>query len=261
MPKIALIIPCHDEAARLDRPELLRLARARPDLSILFVDDGSSDGTPEALEALRAEAPQKIRVRRLDANGGKAEAVRDGLGAALDDGAAVVGYLDADLATPVDEMLRLVRALEESGAEVVLGSRVRLLGTAIDRRAARHYVGRLFATCASLALRLPVYDTQCGAKAFRASPALRAALARPFASRWIFDVELLDRLLRGDGGEAPIGPGQLLEVPLRAWRDVRGSKLRLQSMVRGGLDILALLWRSRTRRPARAPGGAPAPGA
>ena len=51
---------------------------------------------------------------------------------------------------------------------------------------------------ASLILHARVYDTQCGAKLFRRSAALEAALADPFLSRWSFDVELLGRMLIGD---------------------------------------------------------------
>jgi glycosyltransferase involved in cell wall biosynthesis len=247
MPKTILIVPCYDEAARLDQGEFLRLAAARSDLELLFVDDGSRDGTAEVLERMHAVEP-RLSVHRLARNGGKAEAVRRGLLAALDRGADVVGYADADLATPVDELLRLVRAMAERGSAVVLGSRVRLLGAAIERRPARHYLGRVFATIASLALRIDVYDTQCGAKLFRRGDALRQALETPFRSRWAFDVELLARLLEGGPVAPGLAPAELREVPLEAWRDADGSKLGLRAMIRAGLDLLGMLVRSRLRR-------------
>ncbi len=261
MPKnVALIVPCFNEAARLAPAEFLALARRRPDLSLLFVDDGSRDPTREVLESLRRANPQQVQVLALDANVGKAEAVRAGLRAARAAGAEVVGYCDADLSTPAGEVVRLLEELEDSRAEVVLGSRVRLLGYRIERRAVRHYLGRAFATLASLALRLPVYDTQCGAKLLRASPALDAALARPFRSRWIFDVELLARLLAPPPGVAPVHASSLREVPLRSWRDVAGSKLRVSAMIAAGLQLLALIVRGRfgaapaaLPEPARAP--------
>ncbi len=252
MPKTVLIVPCYDEEARLDRGEFLRLAGAHPGLELLFVDDGSRDRTAEVVEEMRA-VERRISVYRLDRNGGKAEAVRRGLALALDRGAEIVGYADADLATPVEELLRLVRSMEERGGSVVLGSRVRLLGTRIERRLLRHYLGRVFATVASLALRIDVYDTQCGAKLFRRGEALRHALARPFRSRWAFDVELLQRLLLGAGSVPPVPASEFREVPLLAWRDARGSKLGLRSMIRAGLDLLGMLLRSRVgRRPAPA---------
>src|SRR5690606_14715992 len=118
-------------------------------------------------------------------------AVRHGLRQLVPD-CAVVGYLDADLATPVDEFRRLKDLLTaRPDCQAVLASRVALLGHSVHRHATRHYLGRLYATGASLALGVPVYDTQCGAKLFRTNPALRAALTVPFPDRWSFDVELL----------------------------------------------------------------------
>jgi hypothetical protein len=101
---------------------------------------------------------------------------------------------------------------------MVIGSRVQLLGRRITRSTVRHYAGRIFATCASLVLGLPVYDTQCGAKLFRATPVLACILDRPFTSHWIFaDVELLARYLdaaRTDGHRAP---ELIYELALKTW--------------------------------------------
>lgn len=247
MPKFTLVIPCFNEEQRLDGPALLALANGRDDLSLLFVDDGSTDRTAQVIEELRRSAAS-LHLHQLPANAGKAEAVRAGLRLALTMGADWVGYADADLAAPVEELLRLVRTAADGTASAVLGSRVRLLGARIERRAARHYLGRFFATVASVALRIPVYDTQCGAKLFRRTPALDAALARPFRSRWVFDVELLDRLLRGAADAPPLVAEDFVEVPLRSWRDVGGSRLRLRAMLRAGIDLLAILLRSRRAR-------------
>jgi glycosyltransferase involved in cell wall biosynthesis len=244
---VALVVPCFNEAARLEREEILRLARAREDLSLVLVDDGSSDGTVAVLDALHRAEPARISVVLLPENRGKAEAVREGLRRALGGGAAIVGYADADLSTPVDELLRLVDTARASPREAVLGSRVRLLGRRIERQPHRHYLGRVFATLASLALGLAVYDTQCGAKLFRATPALAAALEAPFRTRWIFDVELLARLRAGGPGVAPLGDDAFEEVPLLAWRDVGGSKLRPGAMLAAGMQLVALGVRLRLR--------------
>jgi glycosyltransferase involved in cell wall biosynthesis len=231
-----IVVPCFDEAARLDADGLRRLAclaRAR----LHFVDDGSTDSTGALLAALVAADPETFAVTTSPTNRGKAEAVRTGLLAALDAGAEVVGYYDADMATPPDEMARLVDVLRGDPAlEVVLGSRVALLGTAIDRSPPRHYVGRLFATASSLILDMTVYDTQCGAKVLRDGPALRAALATPFHSRWAFDVELLGRL----HGPAGLPTAAFREVPLAAWHDRGGSKLGPLAALRAAWDLLAV---------------------
>jgi dolichyl-phosphate beta-glucosyltransferase len=231
-----IVVPCFDEADRLDTVVLRDLASAIQG-RVLIVDDGSTDDTAALAREAAEEHPEQLGVLVMERNGGKGEAVRRGLQTALHDGASLAGYYDADLATPPAEMARLVEVLRADPALVgVLGARVALLGHHIERSAARHYLGRLFATASSLVLGLAVYDTQCGAKVFRDGPALRAALATPFASRWAFDVELLGRLVRASGGRD--GGVRLREVPLEAWHDVGGSKLRPPDAVTAGLDLL-----------------------
>lgn len=249
MERTTLIIPCYNEAKRLDLPALESLLHEGVD--VLFVDDGSKDTTRQILDDLAAKHPERIRVLALEKNSGKAEAVRRGLVAAIEaKRSTFVGYLDADLATPAHEMLRLVEIMRRSTAQVMFGARVALLGHRIERSTARHYLGRVFATLASLSLRLTTYDTQCGAKLFRVTPTLAAALSDRFISRWAFDVELLGRLLAGSEHAAPIPTASVWEEPLRAWRDVKGSKLDPAQMGRALFD-LAKIERDLQRRRAR----------
>lgn len=233
-----LVIPCYNEATRLDRSALLELARSADDLSLLFVDDGSKDGTKDVLAELERADPERVRALVLPENRGKAEAVRAGLLAALDRGAEVVGYADADLATPGPELLRLLEVLDRRGVQAVLGSRWKHLGSQIERQWWRHYLGRVFATMVSTGLRLGIYDSQCGAKVFRASPALRHALAEPFRTRWVFDVELIGRLLTAP---TPLSERDIVEVPLEVWIHKRGSKLDPAQMAKAGLDLARVL--------------------
>jgi hypothetical protein len=128
---------------------------------------------------------------------------------------------------------------------------VGLLGHAIERSMVRHYLGRVFATASSIVLDLDVYDTQCGAKAFRAGPTLRAALADPFASRWVFDVELLSRLHGGSAGAPGLPASAFLEVPLNEWHDVHGTKLGVRSAARAVADLARIALSSRRRRACR----------
>ena len=238
--RLALIIPAWNEAARLQDGAFLDFVARQALVDLRFVDDGSTDETPARLDAIRCQAPERIVVQRLEQNWGKGEAVRLGLRAALDAGYPLVGYLDADLAAPLDTALLLREALNADPAlALVLGSRIKLLGWRIRRSERRHYLGRVFATFASLTLGLAVYDTQCGAKALRAGPATDAALAVPFLSRWLFDVELIARLR--DAGAA------MREVPLPFWEDPGGSSVRTRDFLRAPVE----LWRIRRRYPSR----------
>ncbi|MBL8922979.1 MAG: glycosyltransferase [Myxococcaceae bacterium] len=239
--KKIIVVPCYNEEKRL-APERFLDFREQG-VAVLFVNDGSTDRTGEII-AQFAAANDGIGALQLDRNRGKAEAVRHGLVEALKFRPQVIAYLDADLATPPAEMKRVLDALQPP-FQVSLGSRVRLMGRRIERLAARHYLGRIFATAASWSLSLPVYDTQCGAKAFQVTPTLEAALAEPFSSRWAFDVELIGRLLRPPAGVAAIEPTQFVEVPLQAWHDVKGSKLNPSAMAGAALDLMRIARRRR----------------
>ncbi len=252
-PRVSLVVPCYREAARLSPAAFIDFLPSRPWLTLLFVDDGSDDGTPELLAAIEATRPAQVRVLRLATNSGKAEAVRMGVLEAARSQPDYVGFWDADLATPLealDDFVAFARRRPE--VDLLLGSRVNLMGRVICRGAARHYVSRVFATAASLALDLPVYDTQCGAKLFRVSDEVRAIFAEPFRSRWIFDVEILQRYTAipvRDGG--PPRRARIYELVLHAWRDVPGSKLRVSDFLWSFFEVFGV-WRRR-RRAAREP--------
>ena len=237
MAGLTVVVPCYNEADRLDAAPLFAFLDGHPDASFLLVNDGSTDATAALLDRLAAARPGRMRALQLAPNRGKAEAVREGLRDALAAGADIVGFLDADLSTPPAQIDDLRAALARPGVQVAIGARVGLLGYDIDRSAVRHYLGRVFATAASLILRIRVYDTQCGAKLFRAGPALADALSTPFLSRWAFDVEFLGRLLIGSPGVPPLPLSAIVEVPLPVWHDVKGSKLGLGGMARTLRDL------------------------
>jgi dolichyl-phosphate beta-glucosyltransferase len=230
--RVWLVVPCYQEAARLDVEALAGLT-ADPRIGVLLVDDGSTDGTAEVLRSVASR--EGIEVLTLSVNGGKGEAVRRGALHAMAADPAWIGYLDADLSTPAAEVARLVDAVDRDDVDVVIASRVAILGHHIERSPWRHYTGRVFATGASLVLSKPIYDTQCGAKLFRNGPALSTALASPFRSRWAFDVELLGRLDR-----LGVEPERFVEIPLRSWSDAAGSKRGLLSSVRATMSLVGI---------------------
>jgi dolichyl-phosphate beta-glucosyltransferase len=245
---LALVVPCYNEAGRLRGDAFVDFVRTHRGVRFLFVDDGSTDATSAVQQSIAAAAPGAVETLRLERNQGKAEAVRRGILQALRASPRLVGFWDADLATPlaaIDDFLAVAET--RPGVEIILGSRVLLMGRDIRRKASRHYLGRVFATCASLALGIPVYDTQCGAKVFRATSDLDALFSEPFRSPWIFDVELLSRYLALDPAGGPARAQRIYELAVPAWHDIPGSKLRTVDFLRAIVD-LAVIWRDGRRR-------------
>jgi glycosyltransferase involved in cell wall biosynthesis len=240
MREVCLVVPCYNEERRLKIDPISDFLSSHVNASFCFVDDGSVDGTLRALEALKAVCPERIQVLTLARNSGKAEAVREGALHVRSSSPRVgyIGYWDADLSTPLKELDGLMAAFEE-GAEcrLVLGSRVKRLGSNIERRAARHYLGRVFSTFSSQLLDLPVYDSQCGAKVFRAE-LTDVLFGEPFITHWLFDVEILVRLRNHVGRDMFLKAA--IEVPLTAWLEVAGSKLKASHMAKVPFELLRI---------------------
>jgi dolichyl-phosphate beta-glucosyltransferase len=245
---ILIIVPCFNETGRLRRENFMPLLE-QPDLVLLFVDDGSTDGTGDFIAHEFAGFPDSAQLYRLGSNRGKAEAVRAGFNQALAGEYRYIGYTDADMSVPAEEMIRLAQIIRAEKLKMVFGSRVAVLGAEIERKPLRHYAGRIFATAASLGLDLVVYDTQCGAKVLERCPALADAARFPFVNRWAFDVELIGRLLTPvTPGVEPVGVRQMKEIPIAVWRDVPGSKLGVFSMLLAGMELLSISLDLRKRR-------------
>jgi glycosyltransferase involved in cell wall biosynthesis len=241
-PSVVIVVPCYNEGSRLPT-DAFRRHLSRPGVDFIFVDDGSRDETAARIEELRAGNGERITAIRLANNRGKAEAIRAGIQRALEGHADFVGFWDADLATPLEAIDPFMRIFEDRPEiEMVFGSRVKLLGRHVERRAARHYLGRVFATVVSALLRLPIYDTQCGAKIFRVNDATPGLWAAPFAGRWTFDVEILARYIERLGS-ARVAAGRIYEYPLDRWEDVAGSKVRAVHFLTALRDVARIYWK------------------
>lgn len=237
-----VVIPCYNEEIRFPKDRYLQFLDRTKGYHFLFVNDGSKDSTSEVLRSLRQQHPDRIDVLELPQNSGKAEAVRQGFLKGLDSNAQFLAFWDADLATPLESLPLFLNVFQgRSNVEMVFGSRIKLLGRDIQRSELRHYLGRIFATCASLVLRLGVYDTQCGAKVFRKTEVLRQVFSQPFKSRWIFDVELIARYLhlKKTKGDTDID-SSIYELPLPIWRDIAGSKLKPTDFFKAFVELVRI---------------------
>ncbi|WP_019502733.1 glycosyltransferase [Pseudanabaena sp. PCC 6802] len=244
MSETIIVIPCYNEAERLSVEQFKTFCDRHADINFLFVNDGSEDRTLEILQELAQINPDRFSALDLQPNRGKAEAVRAGVLAAFDRSPVYIGYWDADLATPLQEIPNFIDLLARNPQyELLFGARVKLLGRSVQRSAARHYLGRIFATVASMVLSLAIYDTQCGAKLFRATPPLKALFAEPFITSWVFDVEIIARLIRSrHGQDMPQAESVICEVPLQEWNDIPGSKVKPYDFLKAMVEMMRIYW-------------------
>ena len=248
---ITIVLPAYNEAKRLG-PALDELfahldapvSDVHPRIDVLVVDDGSADDTAGLVrsrpEAARPHGDGRATLALLEVlHGGKGSAVRAGMLAAEGD---LVVFADADMATPPQELPKLIDALE--AADVALGSRIQPDGS--DMRATqpryRRMLGWAFHSLASIWVVGNVRDTQCGFKGFTREAA-QDLFGRQRITSIVFDVEII-HLARRRGYRLAI-------VPIR-WHDVRGSRMRPSAglALRVGWDLfrIPLLHRGVQRR-------------
>jgi dolichyl-phosphate beta-glucosyltransferase len=249
-PFLSIVLPAYNEEDRLpaglDRV-IGFLAQQPFESEIVIADDGSRDRTPQIVrDRAAAGLPPRVALRLVqhDVNRGKGAAIRTGVLAAE---GRYVFFMDADLATPPEDALRLLEKLQ-AGAPVVVGTRIQADGT--DTRATqpaqRRMVGRLFTIMRKTMRVLPdIEDTQCPMKGFQRDVA-RAVFQRQRLSGWIFDAEVL-HIARSLG--YPI-----VSVPV-TWRHVEGSRLRVrpQQAYEVARDLLRLRLRRAAPTPAKDP--------
>lgn len=231
---LTLVIPCYNEAARIDAclsAATAYVAGLPGGGEVVVVDDGSTDGTGARVAAVAATRPD-VRVVALPRNGGKGAAVREGVLAARGD---VVVFLDADLAVDVAHVDRVLPALR-NGVDVAVGCRhVPGAAVAVPQGPVRRALGRGYLGLARALLGIPVADVTCGFKGFKRRVALDLFGAAR-CTRWGFDAEVLH--LAAKAGY------EVVEVPV-TWRDGAGSRVRLPvDVLRSLRELLAVRWRS-----------------
>jgi glycosyltransferase involved in cell wall biosynthesis len=232
-PFLSIVVPAYNEAGRI-RDTLERLCDFRESkpysIELMVVDDGCTDHTVEIVSQFPA-----IRLVRNDRNRGKGFTVRHGV---LEARGEFVLFTDVDLSAPIEEVDKLLSALQSSGADAAIGSRAlerELIG--IHQPWFRDMGGRFFNLLVRVFTGLKLHDTQCGFKLFKRS-STRRAFERMRVEGFGFDPELLFLIERGGG--------RVVEVPVR-WNDNPATKVRfLRDSTRMFLDLIALRWRNFT---------------
>lgn len=229
-----IIVPCYNEEERLPVNTFLCFVKKNKDVQFLFVNDGSIDKTAEMLKKLSSQN-ERFLMFDLQKNMGKAEAVRQGMLYAVEhSNSNYIGFWDADLSTPLNEIERFIDCFQKNNCQMVMGCRLRRLGANVKRNKIRHYLGRIFASSASIVLKLQVYDTQCGAKLFK-NNIVSSLFEKPFISRWIFDVELVARYITIFGLEE--ATKNIYEYPVSSWEDVDGSSVKMKDFFKAPIEL------------------------
>ncbi|MDH7600809.1 MAG: glycosyltransferase family 2 protein [Armatimonadota bacterium] len=232
-PYLSLIIPAYNEQQRIGQT-LSAVAQYLDQTGwtyeIIAVNDGSTDKTHELMLEAAANL-DSLRIISYQPNHGKGYAVRQGVFASRGE---YVGFSDADLSAPIDELPKLFAAMEK-GYDVAVGSRA-VKGAQIETH--QPLYRELGGKALNLVIRLlavpGIHDTQCGFKLFRGDVA-RRIFSLCFVDGWSFDVEVL-YLARRLGYK-------VAEIPVR-WSHAADSKIR---PFRAGLQLLWDIVRIRTR--------------
>jgi hypothetical protein len=170
-----VIVPCFNEELRIDEYAYLDLVGSGR-VRLIFVNDGSTDGTGRLLEQL-SQKSEMIDVLDLSHNQGKAEAVRLGLLRAVDEGRSWSAISMRTSPLRVPNCCGCSPLSRNGPSSRPCSDRAWPASAAdIERSSFGTITGRVFATLASLALGVAVYDTQCGAKVFRVNANFTAAI-------------------------------------------------------------------------------------
>lgn len=230
-----VIVPFYNEENRISEEEFNTLFSDFREEKFLLVNDASSDNTFSLLTDFQ-EQNENVSVLSLSENKGKAEAIRQAvLQTKITE--KYIAYFDADLATPFEELVKIKEfAIQNPTYNFLMGSRIKRMGSHIERYVYRHYLGRVFATIiSSVILKIPVYDTQCGAKVIKSNLALEL-FNEPFVSKWLFDVELLLRYKKIN----PKFQEFIYEFPLNTWIEKGNSRIRFTDFLKFPFQLVKI---------------------
>jgi len=235
-PWISVVVPAFNEEVRL-RSTLEKIDHYLGDrqvgCEIIVVDDGSSDRTAEIARDYAGDCARNCSVRVFSnkTNRGKGYSVRRGM---LESRGTYALFTDADLSSPIEEVVRLEQCVISGANDIAIGSRD-IPGSKVEVHQSwlRENAGRVFNWIVRLSTGLPFLDTQCGFKFFKMD-VCRKIFERQRLERFAFDVEILYVAAKWGLRTA--------EVPV-VWRHAEGSKVRLfPDAPLTAVDLLRIRW-------------------
>ena len=221
-----IVVPCYNESQRLLSTDYLQFVKEYPEFHLIFVDDGSTDNTFEIIEDLSKQSAN-ISAIKQSKNTGKAQAIRFGMEHIINQPFDCIGYLDADLAIPFSELLRLKDKLG-NGYDFVFSSKKVTEGSDLEYKFKRYFVGRVLSSMVKMSLKTSIFDTQCGCKLMIKDVA-KVAFKDPFINSWLFDIEILWRLIIEHGNTYI--EEKTLEVPVMKLIDRGSSRIKATDLI------------------------------
>lgn len=195
----SIVISAYNEEARITKTLTQTISFMNsfsPSFEIIVVDDGSKDKTADAVEEYAKDHPEVKLIRNR--HKGKAGGILTGM---LKSSGKLVLMMDADLATPLDELKRLTIWITDNNFDIAIASREGIGAKRQNEPVYRHIMGRTFNFLVRLTLGLNFKDTQCGFKLFKGEVARNVfsklvvysenlpEISKPFFGA--FDVEVL----------------------------------------------------------------------
>ncbi len=243
---VGVVIPCYNEEERLLSKEFLNFVEEHSGYHLCFVNDGSTDRTLEVLKELKKGREEYISVYDCFKNGGKAEAVRQGMlylerFRYLD----YIGFLDADLSTNLNDFDALVNTIESSSFKIVSGSRISRMGANITKESARKIISLSINYIIRKILGMDFKDTQCGAKIMNRE-IINVAFQKKFVTKWLFDVEIFMRMKKHFGTRK--AQAYICEQPLNRWVHADGSKLSMKDSMKIVFQLAEIAWVYRRKK-------------
>ena len=238
--KSGIIIPCYNEANRLNFKEFQSFLKSDSTTHLCFVNDGSKDNTLDLLHEFKTTNPSRVQVYDMPMNQGKAGAVRAGMNHMLENGNYDnLGFMDADLSTSFEEYMELASNLSNNAQNLhlVFGSRKGEAAGNTERGLFRKLMSTIIGFMIKILLQLPIKDTQCGAKVFSIDAA-NYCFNKAFVSRWLFDVEIFIRMRTRHSRSQVMH--MLKEIPLKNWVAVGDSKITMSESIKIPTQLLKI---------------------
>ncbi len=239
---VGIVIPCYNEESRLRGDSFRKIVDKKLGYHLCFVNDGSKDRTLDVLKEIAKGKEDYISVYDCAQNGGKAEAVRQGiLHLTKDPQIDYFGYLDADLSTNFADFEDLVNTITNSEYKIVAGSRMARMGANIAKEGGRAIISKSINLLIRNILGMSFNDTQCGAKVMTREIA-EHMFNEKFMTSWLFDVEIFLRMKKYFGLDSV--KQYICEQPLKRWVHEDGSHLSMKDSVKIVMQLFQIKMKS-----------------